>query len=112
MIDQQAISEIFATYKKYGWILRRVLLSASLKNDLGELTAGLSNDVKIVDSTIDAAWFSRPPKSGGVAWEIRYLGEMPFALLENIDEEDADFENRLREVEDRLSNSIAAKRTA
>ena len=112
MIDLSTVKEIIATYEKHGWILRRALLSASLKNELGDSLAKFSHVVKVVDSALNAAWFSRPPKKGGVAWEIRYLGELPFALLENIDEEESEFENRLRNVEKRLSDSIAGKRSA
>ena len=110
MIVPAAVSEIFATYKKYGWILRRVLLSATLKKKLGSSLTDLCGDVPATDSDIDAAWFSRPPASGGVAWEIRYLGDPPFALLENLDEDDPDFERTLGEVETRLRGSVAAKR--
>ena len=112
MSGVSTVKEMIATYVKHGWILRRFLLNSTLKNELGVSFLNFSSEVKIVDSAFNAAWFSRPPKDGGVAWEIRYLGEMPFALLENIDEEDAEFENRLRTVEKRLSDSIAEKRSA
>ena len=112
MIDAGAISEIVATYKKHGWILRRVLLSAALKRQLGEEAKRLFNDVAVVDSSVDAAWFSRPPKSGGVSWEIRYLGDLPFALLENLDENDPAFEASLQSVEKLLREKVAAKQTA
>jgi len=112
MIDECGIGEIIATYHKYGWILRRVLLSAELNKKLGNEKARLFGDVAITDSIIDAAWFSRPPKSGGVAWEIRYLGNIPYALLENLDENDPGFENLLQEIELRLRESIAIKETA
>ena len=110
MIDSETLTDIVATYKKHGWNLRRVLLSKRTKANVAgspDLT-----DAHIVDSEIDAAWFSRPPKSGGVAWEIRYLGDPPFALLETIDENEPDFEVRLQTVETRLFESIASKRSA
>ena len=110
MIDTETLADIVATYKKHGWILRRVLLSTKTKANVdGSLDL---SDVRIVDSEIDTAWFSRPSKPGGVAWEIRYLGDTPFALVENIDENAADFEGRLRTVEARLFESITAKRSA
>ena len=112
MIDAKTISEIIATYKKHGWILRRVLLSAELKKYLGNHIDALFGSIIVIDSAIDAAWFSRPPKSGVVAWEIRYLGEIPLALLENVDEDDPAFENSLRSVESRLCEIVAAKQTA
>lgn len=112
MSDLEAITEIFSLYEKYGWVLRRVLLSPARKEDAGTLKAILKSDIPIVESSIDAAWFSRPPQAGGVAWEIRYLGDIPFALLENVDEDDPDFENILRGVESRLRDSISAKISA
>lgn len=111
MIDAQGIREIIATYHEYGWILRRVLLSAALSEKLGKDKVTIFGDVAITDSAMDAAWFSRPPKSGGVAWEIRYLGDIPYALLEKADEKDPEFENVLRGVESRLRESIAEKET-
>jgi hypothetical protein len=112
MIDTDTISGIIATYQKHGWILRRVLLSAELKKHLGKQVELLFNGINLVDSNIDAAWFSRPPKSGGVAWEIRYLGNIPLALLEKADEEDPVFENSLKSVESRLREIVGAKQTA
>lgn len=72
----------------------------------------LSNLVPIIDSEIDAAWFSRPPKPGGVAWELRYLGVTPFALVEQADEDSDDFEAMLASVERRLQSVVAAKESA
>jgi hypothetical protein len=112
MIDAGSIHELIETYKKHGWILRRVLLSAAAGEALGDGKMGLFGDVPVQDSDIDAAWFSRPPKPGGVAWEIRYLGDIPYALLERADENDPQFESILSGVETRLRDAIAAKRTA
>jgi len=112
MTDASAIAEIIATYQKYGWILRRVLLNKESLKKLECEKNGLFGDVAIVDSDINAAWFSRPPKTGSVAWEIRYLGNIPFALLENVDEEDEQFENILSSVELRLRETITAKISA
>jgi hypothetical protein len=108
MIDQGTLAEIIATYQKHGWILRRVLLSGPAKQAFGPTI----DDVPVFDSTIDAAWFSRPPQSGGVAWEIRYLGDVPFALLENIDESSPSFEDDLSSVEARLNDAVTAKKSA
>ncbi len=112
MVDASSVVEIIATYQKYGWILRRVLLTKTLAKKHHENTNTLFGDVPIIDAGIDAAWFSRPPKGGGVAWELRYLGDIPFALLENIDESNPAFENILGGVELRLSEAISAKTSA
>ena len=112
MIDPKAITEIIATYQKYGWVLRRVLLTTELKNKLGADTAKIFGDTQVWDADIDAAWFSRPPQPGGVAWEIRHLSENPYALLENIDEESEGFEAALGSVESRLRESVSRVRSA
>ncbi|CAN5551894.1 hypothetical protein BH10ACI3_BH10ACI3_27620 [soil metagenome] len=109
MMNAEKISEIIATYEKHGWVLRRVLLSAVLKSDVG---SELFNGVQIVESDFNAAWFSRPPQPGGVAWEIRYLGDVAFAFVENIDEYSGEFEDDLRRVEMRLRDTVASKRSA
>lgn len=112
MTGPDEIGEIVATYQKHGWLLRRVLLSAALKTSLGSQADTLFGDVPLINASQDAAWFSRPPGPGGVAWEIRYLGGVPFALLENIDEADEGFEGALKAVESRLFDAIASKKAA
>lgn len=109
MIDEGLVGEIIGTYQKHGWILRRVLLSGGHDSQTGIMHF---DGVPIVASNIDAAWFSRSPKSGGVAWELRYLGSIAFALLENLDEAEPDFERALGAVERRLSEAVAAKISA
>ncbi len=111
MIGPGQAAEIFALYQKHGWVLRRVLLSADARSALASLITSLPADVAVIDSEIDAAWFSRPPASGGVAWEIRYLGEPAFALVENIDADSPDFESALRSVKSRLSDAVAIKKS-
>lgn len=105
MIDATEINEILATYKKYGWELRRVLLTAEVKENVGDIFTGVS----VAESDIDAAWFSRPPQPGQIAWEIRHLSTAPYALLEHLDETDADFEAALHAVEERLREAVAKK---
>lgn len=112
MTNASAIAEIISTYNKYGWILRRVSLTTATRIKLGENRKALFGEVTVTESETDAAWFSRPPKEGSVAWEIRYLGETPFSLLESIDESDPEFEGFLRQTEIRLRESIARKQTA
>ncbi|HVF46805.1 MAG TPA: hypothetical protein VNA17_04500 [Pyrinomonadaceae bacterium] len=112
MIDSFGIDEIIALYEKHGWVLRRVLLTDELKAVVGERFAGVLPHAHVQTSGIDAAWFSRPPKTGVIPWEIRYLGDPPFALLEFLDEADDDFETALSDVEQRLTKSVLAKRSA
>ena len=108
MIDANEINEILATYKKYGWELRRVLLTQELRKSVGQMFGG----VTVFESDIDAAWFSRSPPPGAIAWEIRHMSTAPYALLEHLDETDADFESALRVVEERLSEAVAKKQSA
>ena len=112
MIGASAIAEIIATYQKHGWILRRVLLTVTSNKKLGKNKDILFGGVAITVSEIDAAWFSRPQKKGIIAWEIRYLGELPYALLERVDESDPEFENILRRTEALFRESVARKETA
>lgn len=112
MIDASAIAAIIATYQTHGWILRRVLLSPALINALGAGKDTLFGDVPITDSSIDAAWFSRPPKIGAVAWELRYLGDVPYALLSNADENTPEFEAILQGIEEQLCDYVAVNESA
>lgn len=108
MIAAAVLGEIVQTYSKHGWILRRVLLTDSLHKSLGANVNGLFGDARIIRGVIDAAWFSRPPKKGAIAWEIRILSETPYALLEYVDENADNFEDKLREVESRLAAHVAS----
>jgi len=110
MIDPESLTEVVKTYEKYGWVPRRFLFTGGLAAAIGPIRSTLANEIPIHPSDIDAAWFSRPPKHGGIAWELRYLGEPPFALLENIDEESPDFEDTLKAVERRLKDAMAGKK--
>ncbi len=109
MIDFQATREIIATYCKYGWVLRRVLVNGPEDSQLADSLKGFV-DVRISRSDLNAAWFSRPPAAGPIAWEIRYLGGIQFALLENLDERDPDFERSLSEIEAPLGEAIRVKK--
>jgi hypothetical protein len=106
MISEREFDEIVNMYEKHGWVLRRVLLSVGTR---GRLTA-IPADVTIIDSDIDAAWFSRPPKAGTISWEIRSLGSTPFALVEFVDEDSPDFEQTLDEVKQRMADSLAERK--
>ena len=112
MIGSASIAEILATYQKYGWTLRRVLLTEALRSHLGAAIETLFNDIPIDDAAIDAVWFSRAPKPGGVAWELRHLSDAPYALLESLDETSDDFDDQRHAVEARLRDSVSAKRPA
>ncbi len=118
MITIKQIEEILSLYKKHGWNLRRVLLSAELKNSIDEKDLNnIIDESVLVDSDINSAWFSRPSKNNNTAWELRHLSNKPFALIEFF-EENADetfivetqqkMENRLREY---ASNGSGKKKS-
>lgn len=88
MITAGQASEILKQYKKHGWTLRRVLLSAEMETALSKASESVFADVPVESSDIDAAWFSRPSAKGGEAWELRRLTGSPFALVEIFDDED------------------------
>jgi len=106
MIDEWQIGEILAQYKKHGWNLRRVLLSASAK---GKLPASLFGQAEIISSELDAAWFSRASPEGREAWELRSLSTAPFALVEVFEEDDEEDvrEEARREMETRLTEQAS-----
>ena len=108
----ETVAEMIATYKKHGWELRRILLSPGSKSKVGARFAVTFPGIKFTDSGVDAIWFSRSPTGGPVAWEIRYLGNTPFALVQTIDESAPDLESLLRVVEENLLASISAKNAA
>ena len=59
MITEKQIAEIISQYKKHGWNLSRVLVSAELEKTLSEKAENLFGTAEIVLSEIDAAWFTR-----------------------------------------------------
>lgn len=101
--------EIVELYKKHGWMLRRVLLSEETLTAVGSDIRSSYSGVDVVASDLDMAWFSRPPADGPIAWELRYLGEPPFALVQNFDDEDVDLESGLAEVEARMAETVGRR---
>ena len=82
MITEKQIAEILSLYKKHGWTLSRVLLSAELKSKLSGKLEQLFGTAEIASSKANAAWFTRPSKHQNTAWELRHLSDAPFALFE------------------------------
>jgi hypothetical protein len=107
MIDATELRTLIETYERYGWQLRRLAA-----HDTATADAFGPVNVPISVGVTDAAWFSRPPTDGEVAWEIRYLGTTQYALVEHLDENSPDFEDKLHRTEQRLADAVAAKRKA
>ncbi len=106
MISAGQIKEILAQYKKHGWSLRRVLLSARAGESLADSFASLFGETEIVSSATDAVGFSRATGKNGEAWELRRLSNAPFALFEIFDAEDDEVvrEEIRFEMQERLIN--------
>ena len=85
MIGEREVREILAQYEKHGWSLRRVLLSAEIKENLSPTLFG---QTEIVSSNVDALWFSRASFEGRETWELRHLSNTPFALVEVFEVDD------------------------
>lgn len=109
MISATGIQEILSTYKKYGWNLRRVLLSDALRNNLHGETEILFGVAEIRAGEVDAAWFSRVSGSEREAWELRHLSRTPYALIEVFDaDDDEEIREQTRaEIEIQLKEKIA-----
>lgn len=89
MIGALQIQEILAQYKKHGWTLRRVLLSAPTRESLAaDSLENLFGAAPIISFETDAAWFSRLSGIGRETWELRRLTGAPFALVEVFEDED------------------------
>ena len=105
MIKAEAIRAIVSQYEGFGWQLRKVLLQPQLRASLEADLNDLFDHVDVIESDLDAAWFTREAKDGGMAWELRALHESPFALIEVVD---ADVSNS--ELNDILSDAEARLR--
>lgn len=100
--------EILAQYQKHGWRLARVL---ARPETLAEMRGANEADAAVIyesaavkESDVDAMWFKRASAEGREAWELRLVGDTPYALFELFeqDEEEEDREDVRREMEARL----------
>lgn len=112
MKSEPSIREILALYDKHGWILRRVLFSAQLKTALAGSLDKLFGRVDIIESEIDALWFSRSSRPESEAWEIRHLSATPFAMVEIIDGNFTDGERNdvLKSAEIKMSEIVKSRK--
>jgi hypothetical protein len=102
MTQAERFREAIDRYKSFDWHLRRVLLTAPTQSKLAEMDLLPAVDIK--ESEIDAAWFSRPSHEGREAWELRLIGDAPYALFETFepDEGEEEREEVRLEMEARL----------
>ena len=100
--------EILAQYRRHGWRLARVLARpeslAEMRGAEAEGGACIYESAPAAESDVDAMWFSRPSAEGREAWELRLVGDTPYALFELFepDEEEEDRADVRREMEARL----------
>ena len=105
--------EILAQYRRHGWRLARVLARPESLAEMGgsaETDAALIYEGAPVDeSEVDAMWFTRPSAEGREAWELRLVGDTPYALFELFepDEAEEDRADVRREMEARLRDYAA-----
>ncbi|HJS22909.1 MAG TPA: hypothetical protein VJ751_00980 [Pyrinomonadaceae bacterium] len=78
MSSADLFMELVATYRKYGWELRSVLLQPATLAVLQELL----DQVPVKEANFDALWFSRPSHNNREAWELRLLSQTQYALFE------------------------------
>ena len=96
--------ELVATYRKYGWELRSVLLQPATRAVLQELL----EQVPVKEATVDAMWFSRPSHNNREAWELRLLSQTQYALFEAFEpnETEEEREDVKLEMEARLRDYV------
>jgi len=101
--------ETLATYRKYGWQLARVLIRPETLAELRAATGGENfESVAAREFPFDAMWFVRPAGGGREAWELRLVGDSPYALFElfEADEEEEDREDVRREMEAKIKERL------
>lgn len=114
MSGLKKFQEIHAQYSRHGWRLARVLArpeSLAEMRGRGDDAAATFEGVAAAESDVDAMWFSRPSAEGREAWELRLVGDTPYALFElfESDEEEEDREDVRREMEARLREYISPR---
>lgn len=101
MITTEKVQAVIDQYERNGWLLRRLGLT-----NLSNSPTNIDESVSVRSNDLDVAWFSRPPGIGEIAWELRYLGEPPVALVQHIDEASPDRESIIKQTEDRLADMV------
>jgi hypothetical protein len=130
MSSLKKFEEVLSMYRRHGWRLARVLARSETLEELRRATGGGGSPVEsnvevreesgaaatfegfaVVESEVDALWFARAAQGGREAWELRLVGEPPYALFELFepDEEEEDREDVRREMESRLCEYAAPR---
>jgi hypothetical protein len=103
----ELITEIAGLYSKHGWQLRRILLRAETRSQIGSPAPEFAS-VPLEEAMVDALWFSRPSHGTREAWELRLIAENPYAFFETfeMDESEEQREEMRREMEARLRDYV------
>jgi hypothetical protein len=138
MSQLEKFQDALAMYSKHGWRLARVLARGETLDELRGSTMGGESradevaaatldkseaatfnesatvtfeGVAVCESEVDAIWFTRAAQGGREAWELRLVGETPYALFELFepDESEEDREDVRREMEARLREYAAPR---
>jgi hypothetical protein len=83
-------TELIATYRTHGWELRSALMQPETRAEVTADETDLLGSLPIVESTIDALWFSRASHNGRDAWELRLMAETQYALFETFEADETE----------------------
>jgi hypothetical protein len=102
------INEIVATYERYGWTVRQLLLRPESR--AAAANSESINHAEIREASFDALWFSRPSHENREAWELRLISEQAYALFEafETDESAEEREGARQEMENRMRAHVGA----
>jgi hypothetical protein len=100
MIELESIDAIVEQYRKFGWELRRILLSQTFDETIRTAIIQKYEGCETHDASLNALWFSRKNRNAET-WELRRLEGLPFALVQVIDPAipDKERDDLLRSVE-------------
>jgi hypothetical protein len=106
MMSADLFMELLATYRKYGWELRSVVLQPATQAVLEK--DQLLDQVSVKEASFDALWFSRPSHNNREAWELRLLSQTQYALFEAFepDETEEEREDVKLEMEARMRDYL------
>lgn len=105
--------DVLAMYRRHEWRLARALMApetlAELRGPVPDAGEAVFEGVEVSESEVDAMWFTRPAQGGREAWELRLVGDTPYALFELFEPDDPEEgrEDVRREMEARLREHVA-----
>src|ERR1051325_8282333 len=113
MSGLKKFQEILAQYRRHGWRLppglARPGATAEMRGEADADAALVFEGAAADESDVDAMWFTRPSAEGREAWELRLVGDTPYALFELFEPDEAEEERAdvRREMEARLRDYAA-----